>query len=47
MWTDQHDISMEQKKNPSPQQESNTWPPEHGAGTLSTELQEFTESEVI
>ena len=36
-WTDQHDMSMRQRKNLSPQQEINLWPPAHQAGTLSTE----------
>ena len=36
------------KKNLSPQQESNPWPPEHWAGALSTdELRELMESKVI
>ena len=46
-WINQHDTSMGQRKILSPQQESNPWPPEHQAGTLSTELQELMESEVI
>ena len=41
-WTD---TSMGQ--NLSPRQESNPWPPEHQAGTLSTELWELMESKVI
>ena len=36
MWTDQHDTSVEQRKNVSPREESNLWPPEHQAGTVST-----------
>ena len=35
------------KKNLSPWQESNPWPPEHQAGALSTELRELMESKVI
>ena len=31
----------------SPQQESISWLPEHWAGSLSTEEQEFLESKVI
>lgn len=31
----------------SPQQESNTWPPKHWVGALSTEIQELIESKVI
>ena len=34
------------KKYLSPQQELNPWPPEHQAGTLSTELREFIKSKV-
>ena len=34
-WTDQHETSMEQRKNLSPQQESIPWQPEHWAGTFS------------
>ena len=44
-WTDQHDTSLEQRKNL--QQESNPWHPEHRVGTLSTELRELMESKVI
>ena len=47
MWIDQHDTSVGQRKNPSPRQELNPWPPEHRAGTLSTELRELMESKVI
>ena len=46
-WTDQHDTSVGQGKNLSPQQELNPWPPEHQAGALSTELWELMESKVI
>ena len=42
-----NDTSMGQRKNLSPQQELNPGPPEHQAGTLSTELRELMESEVI
>lgn len=38
-WIDQHDTTVEQRKNLSP--------PEHQAGTLSTELKEPMESKVI
>ena len=40
-WIDQPDISVAQRKNLSPRQESNPWPPKHMAGTLSTELWEL------
>ena len=46
-WTDQHDTSVKQRKNLSPRQESNPWPPEHRADALSTELRELTEGKVI
>ena len=46
-WTDQHDTSVEKRKNLSPRQESNPWPPEQPADTLSTELRELMESKVI
>ena len=42
-----HDMPMGQRKNPSPQQESNPWPPKLVAGALSTELRELMESKVI
>ena len=32
-WTDQHDMSVGQRKNLSPWQESKPWPPKHHAGT--------------
>ena len=44
MWTDQHGTSVGQRKNLSPRRESNSWPPEHRAGALSTELRELMES---
>ena len=34
-------MSVGQRKNLSPRQESNPWPPKHMAGTLSTELWEL------
>ena len=36
MWKaiDQHGMRVGQRKNPSPQQESNPWPPEHWVGTI-------------
>ena len=40
-WTDQHDTSMKQRKNLTPKQELNAWPPEHQAGALCPELQEL------
>jgi len=46
-WIDQHDMSVGQRKNLSPCQELNPWPPEHQAVTLSTELPELMESKVI
>ena len=46
-WINQHDTTVEQRKNLSPRRESNPWPPEHQAGTLSTELKEPMESKVI
>ena len=46
-WINQHDMSMGQRKNLSPWQESNLWPPKHCASTLSTELWELLESKVI
>ena len=46
-WTDQHDMSAEQRNNLSPLQESTPWPPRHHAGALSTEVQELMESKVI
>ena len=46
-WSDHHDTSVEQRKNLSPQQESDPWPPEHQVGALSSELRELTESKVI
>ena len=42
-----NDTSVGQRKNLSPRQKSNSWPPEHRAGALSTELRELMESEVI
>ena len=36
-WTDQHDMSVGERKIVSPQQESNPWPPEHWAGAPSTD----------
>ena len=38
---------MGQRKNLSPQRESNPWPAEHRVGTLSTELRELMEGEAI
>ena len=38
---------MGQRKNLSPRQESNPWPPERWVGALSTELRELMESKVI
>ena len=46
-WTDQHNTSVEQRKNPSSRQESNPWPPKRSAGALSTELRELMENKVI
>ena len=46
-WVNLHDMSMGQRKNPSPRQESNPWPPEHQVGVLSTELRELVEIKVI
>ena len=46
-WTDQHDMSVEQRKTLSPWQELNPWPPEHRMGALSTELQELMESKQV
>ena len=46
-WINQHDTSVGQRKILSPWQELNPWPPEHRAGTLSTELRELMESKVI
>ena len=43
----QYSTSVGRRKYPSPQQESNPWPPKHMAGALSTELQELMESNVI
>ena len=40
MWTDQHDLSVNIEK-------SNSWPPEHREGALSTELRERMASKVI
>ena len=34
-WTDQHDMSVGQRKNLSPWQQSNSWPLKHQAGALS------------
>ena len=42
-----NDTSVGQRKNLSPRQESNPWPPEQRAGALSTELRELMESEAI
>ena len=42
-----NDTSGGQRKNLSPRQELNPWPPEHRAGALSTELRELMESEAI
>ena len=42
-----NDTSVGQRKNLSPRQESNPWPPEHRAGALSTELRDLMESEAI
>ena len=42
-----NDMSVGQRKNLSPRQESNQWTPEHRAGALSTELQELMESKAI
>ena len=39
--------AWDREKNLSPQQESNTWPPEHWVGALSTELRELMGSKVI
>ena len=46
-WTDQHDMSVEQRKTLSPWQELNPWPPKHRMGALSTELQEPMESKQV
>ena len=35
-WNDQHATSVRQRKNLSPRQDSNLWPPKHRAGALST-----------
>ena len=40
-YIDQHGTSMGQRKNLSPRQELNPWPPEHRLGALSTELREL------
>ena len=45
-WSTWH-ASMGQRKNLSPRQESNPWPPKHRAGVLSTELRELMESKAI
>ena len=37
----------EKRKNPSPHQKSNPWPPEHRVGLLSTELWELNGSIAI
>ena len=37
-WKKQHVTSVGQRKNLSPQQDSNLWPPKHWTGALSTEL---------
>ena len=42
-----NDTSVGQRKNLSPRQELNPWPPKHRAGALSTELRELMESEAI
>ena len=39
-WTDQHDLSVNIEK-------SNSWPPEHQEGALSSELRERRASKVI
>ena len=39
-----HDMSVVQRKTPSPQQELNPQPPEHMAGALSTEPRDLMES---
>ena len=44
---DQHDTSVGQQKNLSPQQESNPWLPERQVGALSTEFWELVESKAI
>ena len=41
-----HDKSMGQRKNMSPWQEWNPWPPKHRVDALSTGLQEIMESKV-
>ena len=46
-WTDQHDTSVGQRKDLSPCQELNPWPPEQRVGALSNELWELMESKVI
>ena len=46
-WTDQHDMSVEQRKTLSPWQELNPWPPEHRMGALSTELLELKENKQV
>ena len=46
-WTNEHNLSVEQRKNLSPGQGSNPCPPEHWVGALSTELRELKESKVI
>ena len=48
-WSDQHDTSMGQRKNLTPQQESKPWPPKHQAGSLTvhSELQELMDAKVI
>ena len=45
-WINQHDMSVGQRKILSPRQESNPWPPEHGASSLSTELRELVVSKL-
>ena len=35
-WNNQHVTSLGQRKNPSPRQDSNLWPPKHWVGALST-----------
>ena len=47
IFIDLHGKSIGQRKNQSPQQESNPWPPECRTGALSTELGEHMDSKVI
>ena len=46
-WTDQHHTRVGQRKNLSPRQHSNPWPPNHLVGALFTKLWELMESKWI